>query len=196
MKISYTLLIAFVLFISPEVFGQYPYHHHYNNRVYIESNPRILRLGDMVYSPNYQGVKNLMFDYQINNPEMHDILLPEFNRLKRKRNVALTTMVGSQIVGITLFVGGFTFLSDRGNPFSTTDGFQQDVYVPNVLVIVAGSFISTFGLFGGILLLPNREDIYHFVNYHNRYSNGEKIEWKIGLNIAPTNTGLSLTMNF
>ena len=64
--------------------------------------PKRFKSGDMYYASSYNGIKTFMYDLQSENPELSQKLMPQFNKIKRKRRRALVTIVSSGVIGMTI----------------------------------------------------------------------------------------------
>jgi hypothetical protein len=79
-----------------------------------------------------------------------------------------------------------------GDPF---DGHNPKK--PNIAVIAGGTGALLLGGIIGLIIQPREEDIYNFVNLHNRNNPNQKMDWEIGLDMFQGNIpGMKLTLNF
>jgi hypothetical protein len=156
--------------------------------------PKRFKVGDMYYTSSFRGLNLFMNELKTDDPDLFEIINPEFARLKRKRNSSLIAAGSSGLIGTAMIVGGFTFLKVKddfykpGQPF-----YKPDATKENNVLIFSGLGVYIIGGFIGALLQPNEEDIYNFVNLFNRNSPNQKMDWQLGFDYH--NMGLKLTLN-
>lgn len=160
--------------------------------------PRRFSVGDMYYASSFKGLKIFMNDVEHENPLLYETLKPEYNQLQRKRNAAIATWSTGAAVGSTLILGGFTFWNNNDRMLNTDDSFQgSNPKKPNVGMIASGAGIFLASSIIGMFLQPKEEDIYNFVNHHNRNSPTHKLKWEIGLDMFHDfEPGVKLTLRF
>jgi hypothetical protein len=154
------------------------------------------RAGDMYYASSVRGLQMFMSDLRSENPELYDLLSPEFNAIKRNRDAAYATMIAAGIIGTTLLVSAFTFgMEDMHTPgMHYTDSRMKE---PNKGMVFAALGVYIAGGLAARLLYPGEERIYNFLNLHNRNSPNRKLDWEIGLNVFENmEPGLKLSMKF
>ncbi len=160
--------------------------------------PKRFKVGDMYYASTFRGLKEFMTDIQVENPFLYESMQPSYYSLKRKRNATIATVTAGTAIGTGLIVGGFTFLNNNERMFGPGDPFDgHNPKKPNVAIIAGGTGTLLLGAIVGWIIQPREEDIYNFVNLHNRNNPNQKMDWEIGLDMFQGNTpGLKLTLNF
>ncbi|MCG8477042.1 MAG: hypothetical protein MI784_16365 [Cytophagales bacterium] len=193
------LLSIVLLSLSPFlVFGQ-----ELPVNVAVTDLPRRLQAGDMYYPSSFSGIKSLMADIQMENPELHAVLLPDFSTIEKKRRQALTYYLLGAGTGTFFVVGGLTFLQKKEtieSIFSPGDKFYEPPKTeksPSIGAISAGMGLYLIGGIIGYLISPDEGDIYRFVNRYNKHSPDKKLRWDIGFDAnRACPMGLKLTMSF
>ena len=185
------LLVAAALMYSVDVFSQTTY-------MEVEFNlPKHFKVGDRLYSSTYQGLNSLMNDLKLEDNEVYNNLLPNYNLIQKKRNTALLGGGACAIVGVSMVGFGVNKTKNQ----MTSDSFGD----PNWLsgsdsgagLILAGGITTLVSVILYAILAPNENDIYNFINSHNKFNSKAKMEWEIGLNVLPNNSfGLSLRSKF
>lgn len=189
MKYSALLFIIGLIFTSNNLYSQ--------TKTIIDL-PKRFKVGDMYYASNCNGLKLLMSDLQHENPSLHAKLSPSYLNLKNKKEQAIIMWAAGGIIGTSLIIGGVTFLQKEEVDYQPNHPFYDPhVKRPNVAVI--GSGIGVYLITGiiGAIICPNDNDIYQFINLHNKHNHQQKMDWQIGLHlIQDKKLGLKLTMNF
>jgi len=170
------LFFIAILFVN-NLWGQWEYntsHSHVSKR---------FKYGDMYYASNMKGLGTFMADLRVENPDLYQKLLPSYNNIKRKKNAAVSSFVACGAVGTFLLVGGMTFMQKESDFFGSTNPFpEMDNKEPDLAVIGAGMGIFISGAIIAAVLMPKDNDIYNFLNFHNKNNPDKKLDWQIGLN--------------
>lgn len=185
------LLLAITLVSCIGVFAQTTY-------MEVEFNlPKHFKVGDRLYSSTYQGLNSLMNDLELEDKEVYSNLLPNFILIQNKRNTAILSGGACAIVGVAMVGVGMKKAVNPMNSIEYTEPNQLSGSTSGLGFIFAGGITA---LFGGVLyaiLSPNENDIYNFINSHNKFNTKAKMEWEIGLNVLPNNSfGISLSSRF
>ena len=190
------LFLTAVVFFCSTIYGQISSRNHLYqddcNSLVVRSHYEYLEVDGMYYTANYQGLKMLMQNYRQSDPELYNTLLRDFRRIERKRNTALTVFTASFIAGPILVVGGATFL---GNESSNEFFRENNLKEPNYALIGLGTIVTMGGGFLALVIAPGRNEVYQFMNTHNR-NNNQKLEWRLGLKTTPGTVGVALSARF
>jgi hypothetical protein len=159
--------------------------------------PKRFRVGDMYYASSFRGLNLFMVDLEEYSPDLHEIMSPEFERIRKKKNTTLATLITSGALGTALVVSSFTIYGEHDGVFKPGDPFYNpNQKKPNIPVLFSGIVVYAIGGLIGLLTIPDENDIYRFVNTFNRNSPGRKMDWEIGLGFHHEFTpGLRLTLN-
>jgi hypothetical protein len=159
--------------------------------------PKRFRVGDMYYASSFKGLNLFMADLEEYSPDLHEIMNPEFQRIRRKRNTSLAAWITSGAIGTALVVSSFTIYGEHDGIFKPGDPYyDRNHKKPNFPVLLSGIGVYAIGGLIGILTMPDENDIYRFVNSFNRNSPNDRMDWEIGIKMSPCNTlGLKLTLN-
>ena len=159
--------------------------------------------GEMYYSASFKGLKMMMHDIGLENPELHAKMIPVFNNLEKKKRSGNSVLISTNAVGGFMLLGSLTFL--RKNEIETSIFFSgitfykppKEVKTTNTALLATGSVLMLTGTIIGMLLYPKEQDIYDFINLHNRNSTDKKIDWKVRLNCTHEQTlGLAVQLRF
>lgn len=161
-------------------------------------HPKRFQVGDMYYASSFKGLQSFMRDLQVENPELHQRLSPDFLAMKRSRDAANATWIASGVIGSTLMVGAFTFWQDTKTVFKPGDAFYDpNAKEPSLAVLASAFGVYVAGGLLGILIYPGDDKIYNFINSHNRHSPEQKLNWQLGVDVSQNlEPGLKLTMRF
>ncbi len=159
--------------------------------------PKHFEYGNCYYSSDIKGLESFMGDLQNDNNEVYKQLLPKFKLLEQKRKQALIVWASGSIVGSSLIIYGF---NKELKQMNSTHIENEDIVSTDeggVGFIAAGGIVVLSEVIIGAILYPGENDIYEFINNHNRINKDKKLDWKIGL--IPTNyggMGVALSMRF
>ncbi|MCI5082864.1 MAG: hypothetical protein MRY78_14295 [Saprospiraceae bacterium] len=149
------------------------------------------RVGDLYFSANYQGLKSYMQVLKTENPDLHTTMRPVFDNIKRKRDAGLISFVMGGIIGGIMIFSGF--------PEEETGRFGQPVLDndPNAGLLFGGVGMLLLGGTIGAVVMPRENDYYDFINLHNRNTEQDKMEWKMGFElIGSQHPGLRFQFTF
>ena len=191
MKKITLLLVAITLVSCIGVYAQTTY-------MEVEFNlPKHFKVGDRLYSSTYQGLNSLMKDLELEDKEVYNNLLPNFNLIKNKRNTAVLSGCTFAIAGVAVAGIGMKKAFNQMNSVDYPKVSQPSSSTDGVGLIFAGGITAVVGGILYTILSPNENDIYNFINSHNKFNSKEKMEWEIGLNVLPNNSfGISLSSKF
>lgn len=156
--------------------------------VYV-SIPRKFKVADQYYESSVGGLGNFMSVLQIENSDLYNKLQPEYQRIKTKRNIALGVSIPCYVIGGGLMIGSIVKLTNTDTDSSEPVTIGSSAYI--------GIGLITAGLISRWLLSPNRDDIFAFMNLHNKFSPEKKMEWLIGYCPTPNvplNIGMSIRL--
>ncbi len=141
------------------------------------------KYGDMYYASNMSGLGTFMSDIKIENPDLYQKLLLSYNNIKKKKNAAVSSIIVGSTVGAALIVGGMTFLQKENDFFDETNPFPEtNNKKPNLAAIGAGMGFFISGTIIAVILMPKDNDIYNFLNFHNKNNPNKKLDWQFGFN--------------
>lgn len=160
--------------------------------------PRRFVVDDLYYSSSYGGIKRFMSDLNQDDPQLYQIMKPEFDRIKIKRNAGLAVWSTAAVTGTALVVGSITWWGEHDGIFQPgSPHYNPNHKKPNIPALIGGMGAYAVGALVGWIILPDDDDVYQFVNTFNRNSQQRKMNWEIGLNMHRWNEpGLKLTLNF
>ncbi len=180
MKNPYILFFV-LIFVMPVTLNSQTHHH-----VDVDINlPKRFKQGDNYYESSFQGLKSFMIDLQTYDNETYQQLVPVFNRIKEKRSNAIFTGGACSLVGLSMCAIGGNRLMDNISP-ENTDNFIKD-NTRGTGLIIAGGITTLIGIYLYSIISPSDNDVYQFMNSHNRLNKNKKLEWNIGLTSLPEN---------
>jgi hypothetical protein len=92
---------------------------------------------------------------------------------------------------------GMSKAVNQMNSIEHTEPNQLSGSESGIGFIFAGGITAVIGGILYAILSPNENDIYNFINSHNKFNSKAKMEWEIGLNVLPNNSfGISLSSKF
>jgi hypothetical protein len=143
---------------------------HHNNRNH-NLLPVNFRVGDNLYSSDYNGIKAYMFDLKDDQPDLYQKLTPYYKTIQNKRIARNAVMTSSIVLGGILLFANFP----KGASGMTQAKSSASGMFVGVGVIGLGGIL-------GFLLGPGEQDYLNFINMNNKYTDKDKMEIKIGLN--------------
>ena len=185
-------IISFYAFFLITIMSNNLLYSQYETLKVIPVLPERITVGDMCYTTDYKGLKYFMNDIEYDDPELFEVLSPEFNRLTIKRNTGIACWITSGIIGTTFIVSG---ISSVANADIDLDDVNSKPSMGNYELVFAGLGIYAIGGLFGYIFYPDKNDFFRFINLHNKYSPDNKMNWEIGLNMNP-NEIFKLTINY
>ena len=184
-RIKSTILTCLILItVTNQSFGQC-----YDNSEYevtINHNKYILA-GDLIYTNDIVGIKSYMNDIENYNTDLYYKLLPKYQILEKKQKTAIVLWISSGIIAL------ISAINTSGNSTFSLD--YTSVPKNNNSFIGFGLAMGTGAL--GVLIYPNKQDIYNFINYHNMNNPDMKMEIKTAdINNKTTFQFFTLAYNF
>jgi hypothetical protein len=163
------LVVCMMLTLS--AFGQ-----HRNDDCVRPILPIKLKVGDCYYSQDYKGIKMFMAETKDYNPELYNELLPVYSELSKKVKISKNVLITSTVFGSIAMIAGVSSIA--GNSFHVDESVEKNMQEGFVI----GSGIIAIGAIISYCLYPDDDDIYHFVNIHNRVTKSDKINFYFGFN--------------
>lgn len=122
------------------------------------------------YEGGIRGLKALMKNLKEENPKVHETLLPDYTKLRRRYNTGAWISWSSTIVGLGLAGFGFArFVSTMGDDDSGPEGFG---------LFAIGAGIPVIGYFVSAPFFPSEQDYKNFTNKHNKINKKSQIRWE------------------
>lgn len=160
--------------------------------------PKRFQRGDQYYLSSVKGLSSMMADIKIEDPLLYAKLAPQFEEMNAKQRRARHVFIPSLVVGGGLIIGGLaTPLEDSDPNWGSNGPVYDDRFETSEIVALVGLGVMSVGTVIAALMLPNRGDIYNFVNLHNKNSNERKLDWQLGLNTSmDSGLGVKLALKF
>lgn len=121
------------------------------------------------YDGSIRGIKALMAELKSEDPQVHEALLPNYAKLRRRHNLGSSVLWGGRIAGVGLVSAGIARILITHDNDDDTKGFG--LVLIGALVPLTGRFLST-------LFYPSEQDYKEFTNKHNRINRKSQIQWK------------------
>lgn len=155
---------------------------------YKNSHFKQLKCGDRQYENSLAGIKSLMKDLELSDPDLFNILDPKYQTFKSERKKGRIIIWSSVAVGGTLLLKSIGGALDQSAP---RGDFNTELYL-KAAIILGGA-----GIFIGNKKKPNRRRfIYDFTQEFNQQTQGDQLIFAIQPNVnLGNNSSLGLTFS-
>ena len=186
--------------------------------IYPDSNcdyatiPQHFTYNNLIYDTSYEGLKQMMNQIQNDDPKTYQMLLPQFNKLTKKRNQSLTIFCSSFVIGGIILGTGMSRLFKSDDDFLPTqkeindflhhgkstirNKSNDDSDTKNYVISFIGLGTIIIGALVSYNLAPERTDIFNLINTNNRNNKDSKIKWNLGYNPSTKTAEFALCYKF
>lgn len=175
---------------------------YYHRRHRCHKKPDYVILDGATYTLNYSGIKMMMEDIAISQPEKYALMQKEYDKIKTQYYGAITTFVIGGATSLILISQGTQIRRNYYNGNTLSPGYSSfesfwDETNQSSTYFSAGMSIALVTALVGSIIYPDTNDFLNLVNKHNHISKDKKIEVKTRLAALPHNAiGLQLAINF